>query len=168
MPHPTELDFKPNRALLKFNPPLRQVNFTPWIPSNAAEETFIPTIGMIPGKIYQIKHQIRDGQKKLELKQKLNYQAEQMSSQFSVQPSFASEPKERPFYLICDNFNIQDSLVDKLKIGEQRKVGQTESVIMTAYGNTLLKYSNEYDLKDPFQIEAFQKEFKLRIIGCNG
>ncbi|CAL6090335.1 Conserved_hypothetical protein [Hexamita inflata] len=169
VPQPSEIDFsKQVKTMKNYMPPLRQVCFTPWANTNEGNETFIPTIGMIPGKIYQVKHQIRDGTKKLELKQKLNYQAEGLTNSFSILPVFASEPKDRPFYLILDNFVLQDSIVSKLQLSEQRRQLLTESCIATSYGNTLISYKNEFDTKDSYQIEHFQKEMKRRIIGCNG
>ena len=53
IPAPEQIDWaKPFKSLKNWFPPLRQVIFTPWIQTKPDEETFISTLGMMPGKIY--------------------------------------------------------------------------------------------------------------------
>ena len=63
---------KPKNAI-KWQPQLQNAIFTPWYTPPQGYEFFIPIMGMIGGKIYMVKHQIQDGKRKLELKEKINY-----------------------------------------------------------------------------------------------
>ena len=147
------------------------MGFSAWIQSEIGKECFIPIVGMIPGKIYQVKHQVLEGEKKLELKVKINFQTEKLSTQFVTTPIDASEPKDRAYYVLADNHGINNFVIplhQKLCFSEAPSVKVPESSVLTAYGHPLLSFTSALEAKDPSYVESLFRERRAKIVSSNG
>ncbi|KAH0577609.1 hypothetical protein SS50377_20963 [Spironucleus salmonicida] len=170
IPQVQEIDFinVKTSALGKLPIPVRPMIFSAW---NLTKETemYILSIGMVSGYIYSIKHQIKEGDKKFELKNSIQYQVENLpSSKLSYQILFIASYKDRQFNIISDNYAYSLNNLQKHIQLDTRSSDNAESLLLTSFGQVLVNFNQKYDTRDPYQNSALSSSLKLRIIESNG